>query len=196
MANPTKYEKAVDRVTSTTETPQNDGGALATMQPGTVEMMVKRDLGKEDVAKLMARTDLEFAPQLFKLEQGDMVEGILEGNGPEAEFERADKATGIVTHSIVKTWIIATPDGGRRISILSSVQLDRKLPPFVGGPVTIYRGKDINTSNGNRVTDYLVAGPKMAAGQRRNWATQPVIEATATEVPQAQLTAGNGAAVA
>ena len=130
-----------------------------------------------EVEAIMSAGDLEFAPQLKSLEEGEMVAGYLEGNGPEAEF--ADKDTGEV--KTVKTWIISAPDGGQRISILSSAQLDRKLPPFVGGPVKIVRGKDLKTGNGHRVTDYLVAGPKLPNGQRRSWARPPMLDVVETK---------------
>jgi len=59
--------------------------------------------------------------------------------------------------------------------------------------VKIVRGKDINTSNGQRVTDYLVAGPKLPNGQSRSWSVQKphaphVIDATSQP---AALPAGN-----
>ena len=78
------------------------------------------------------------------------------------------------TTSIVDTWILGAPNGGARVSILSAVQLDKKLPPFIGSMVSILRGKDVNTTNGNRVTEYMVSGPKLADGQRRSW-TMPKV---------------------
>lgn len=186
MASSDKYTKAVDRAAGNGMTVK-EGGALNTA-PQNIESMIKKGVTKEELNSHLNREDLEFAPQLFKLEQDDMIEGVLEGNGPEAEFERHDKVTGVVEVTRVQTWIIATPDGGRRLSILSSVQLDRKLPPFVGGMVSIYRGKDINTANGNRVTDYLVGAPKLSGGARRSWATKPVIDAVSSP---AQLTSGS-----
>jgi hypothetical protein len=120
----------------------------------------------------------EYAPQVKSLEEGDRVSGVLEGNGPMAEF--ADKDTGEIKE--VQTWILASPDGAQRISILSAAQLDRKLPPFIGGMVDIVRGKDLKTSNGHRVTDYLVRGPRLKDGQRRSFVQPPkMIEATAQE---------------
>lgn len=170
----TKYEQAVTRATG------DKGGEIANpnapvMAPSSI-IMSKVD--EKDVQAMLADNDLEFAPQLAKMEEGDMIHGVLEGNGPEAEFEHLDKTTGVITTNVVKTWIIASMDGRQRISILSSAQLDRKLPGFVGGAVKIVRGKDINTSNGQRVTNYLVGGPRSKDGHTRNWATRPVLDVT------------------
>ena len=159
---------------------------MAMMGGGKAGDLVKKHEDKKEgqavIDQLTNSGEWEFAPQLFKMEEGDEVSGILEGNGPPAEFERVDRTTGEVTTNIVQTWIIASVDGTRRISVLSTVQLDRKLPPYLGGPVKIFRGKDQNISDGRRVTDYLVAGPKLPNGARRTWATRPVIETT--EAPQ------------
>jgi len=145
--------------------------------------LVRKEVDKAVVDAIMNDPALEFAPQIYSLEQGDLIEGILEGNGPDAEFEHKDMATGIVTTNTVQTWVIRSLDGRQRISILSSAQLDKKLPGFVGGPVKIVRGKDINTNAGRRVTDYLVAGPKLPNGQSRSWSVvkPQVIDATAQQ---------------
>lgn len=183
MAQDNKYSKAVDRATKT------DAPTAKEQTPNVTGPAMIATLTKDDLAAFASRDDLEFAPQIMSLEPYQKVEGILEGNGPDAEFEHLDKATGVVTTSVVKTWIISAQNGGQRISILSSAQLDRKLPPFVGGTVTIIRGLDINTGNGQRVTEYLVAGPRLKDGQRRQWATRPVLDVGTAPAPQ--LPAGN-----
>jgi hypothetical protein len=193
MANEasSKFQKSVDRARGTEGVAEPSSTAVAITSPETMAMVTKAT--KEDVAAITSNPDLEFAPQLLKLEEGDMVHGILEGNGPVAEFEHVDKATKEVTHNFVQTWIIRAINGGQRVSILSSAQLDRKLAPFVGGEVKIVRGRDINTSNGQRVTDYLVAGPKLPTGPR-SWATKPAIPVIDAKSAPAQLPAGNSAA--
>lgn len=167
-----KWDAAVGRATGQTDAPASNAPAVPTTMIGKIT--------DEEMAALLNDQSLEFAPQVYKLEEGDKIEGILEGNGPDAELEQIDRATKEVKINVVKTWIIAAPNGGQRVSILSSVQLDRKLPPFVGGMVKIVRGKQIETNNGQRVNDFLVCGPKREDGQRRSWATKPVLDVPST----------------
>jgi hypothetical protein len=186
MANPkdtSKWDKATARVTGEGAQPESNAPGV----PASV-MISKAD--DATIAEMLKDPSMEFAPQVHKLSEGDMITGILEGNGPDAELENLDRVTKEVRTSIVKTWIIASADGGQRVSILSTAQLERKLPPFVGGLVKIVRGKDINTNNGQRVTDYLVGGPKREDGTRRSWAMKPVLDVPATEKQNA-LPAGN-----
>lgn len=180
MAGSEKYNKAVDRANGTKS---EEGSTTAVTIPNVSgAALITKGVSKADMDAILTSGEYEFAPQNMSLEEGDMIEGILEGNGPEAEFEHKDMATGIVTTKVVQTWIIASQDGGQRAGILSTAQLDRKLPPFVGGNVKIIRGKDLKMANGHRVTDYLVAGPKLTGGKRRSWAMKPVIETH--EAPQ------------
>ncbi len=139
-----------------------------------------------EIDAMMGDASLEFAPQVHKLEEGDMIIGVLEGEGPEAEFTQMDPVTKEQVTRTVKTWIIAAPDGGIRLSLLSSVQLDKKLPPFIGGMVKVVRGKDMKTNNGIfRVTNYMVAGPKLPGGKSRSWVRPHVIDATSTDAGNA-----------
>jgi hypothetical protein len=176
-----KFNNAVERATGTnpagTEIEQVDptGGIAAMMRPfDAAAMHAKLATGK-----------YEAAPQLVSLKPGQEVTGILEGNGPVAEF--TDAATGEITE--VKTWIIADPTGSLRISILSSAQLDRKLNGFIGGEVTIGRGPDVNIGGGKRMTEYMVIGPKLAGGQRRQWFDVP----NETRMLAERSSASNGA---
>jgi len=188
MANESsKYDKAVARATGAAPAPS---GTPAIPVKHQAEFITKKT-DQATIDAIMNDPKLEVAPELYTLEEGDHVYGILEGNGPEAQFERFDKATGEIVTSIVKTWIIASPDRRKRISILSSVQLDKKLAPFVGVAVHVVRGPEEPTGNGQRYTKYLVAGEAMPEGQVRNWATKPAIEAAAE--PRA-LPAGDAAA--
>jgi hypothetical protein len=188
MANPSKLDKAIDRARGNNGS-NDESNAPDAIAPGLSAML--SDATDATIAEITGDADMEFAPQLVTLEEGKMIQGILEGNGPEAEFEHVDPVTKVVTTTMAMTWIVRDPKGGQRASILSTAQLDRKLPPFVGGMVKIVRGKDVKTAKGYRVTDYLVAGPKLKTGPR-SWATKPVLDI----VPeQAQLPAGstNGA---
>jgi len=181
-----KFDKAVDRARGNTEVV--DAAAPDAIAPGVLAMI--SDMTTESMSAITSDPTMEFAPQLVSLKEGQMIAGLLEGNGPEAEFTHVDKATGKVTHTIAQTWIVKDPKGGQRASILSTAQLDRKLPPFIGGLVKIVRGPDIQTNNGYRVTDYLVAGPKIE-GVTRTWATKPVLDAAPAQPMLAESAAGN-----
>lgn len=172
MAEASKYDKAVDRARGNGK----DETAIAPI--GDVKAMFSQ-FTAEDIAKEAASGQFEFAPQNAALEIGQKITGVLEGMGPGNDF--VDEDSGVVRH--VDSWVIASPDGNMRISILSSAQLDKKLPPFVGGIVTIARQVDIKLAGGHRCADYLVWGPKLAKGQRRVFHTSlaKTIEATGTE---------------
>lgn len=168
MAKSKSYDQAVanargETVTTTTDAPIVEGGNISLMLSTTTQ---------EELAALVASGDYDVAPNIVNIEEGQTLTGLLEGNGIDAEI--TDRDTGEV--KMVKTWILSS--GPMRVSILSSAQLEKKLPPFVGGVVKISRGKDKKFHGGN-YTEYLVMGPKRPDGTARNWATRP------------QLTTGN-----
>lgn len=149
----TKFDKTVARVSGDAPPIAAPEGFGALVGASTID-----ELQREMVEK-----GWECSPMLYTIAEGTYVLGILEGEGPPAEF--TDTRTGEVRE--VKTWILRAPDVGFRISILSSAQLDRKLPPFVGGLVKIYRGAPVKLKgSAGHVTDYLVTGPKRSAGPR------------------------------
>lgn len=181
----TKYGASVARATGQAPAPTagqaSEGGEPNALMPKQANVMLFKP-SQTEIDAMMNDASLEFAPQVHKLEEGDMIAGVLEGEGPEAEFTQMDPVTKEQVTRTVKTWIIAAPDGGIRLSLLSSVQLDKKLPPFIGGMVKIVRGKDIKTNNGIfRVTNYMVAGPRQANGKPRSWTRPHVIDATALD---------------
>lgn len=191
----TKYGASVARAVTgqaqPTGAPAADGNEPNALMPKQATAMLFKP-SKDEIDAMMSDPTLEFAPQVHKLEEGDMIVGVLEGEGPEAEFSQLDPVTKEQVTRTVKTWIIAAPDGGIRLSLLSSVQLDKKLPPYIGGMVKIVRGKDIKTNNGIfRVTNYMVAGPRQANGQPRSWVRPHVIDTTSTPSAGA-LTSGTG----
>jgi hypothetical protein len=171
MAEASKYDKAVDRA-------RNKGDETAMAPIGDVKAMIST-FTAEDIAKEAATGAFEFAPQNIALEPGQKISGILEGMGPGNDF--ADEDTGIIRH--VDSWVIASPDKSLRVSILSSAQLDKKLPPFQGGMVTIARQNDIKLAGGHRCADYMVWGPKLPKGESRVFhsISHKAIEASATE---------------
>lgn len=146
---------------------EGTGNALLTEE----EAAMVTSPADDELQRYLRNKSFEFAPKNFKLKEGQMIMGFLEGNGPEAEFEN-DRGP-----SVVKTWIIRHPKLGVRLSILSSVQLDKKLDPFIGGEVYIYRGKDENIGGSKRMTNYEVWGPYAADGKPRSWAKLPEVDA-------------------
>jgi hypothetical protein len=169
VAPKTKFDKAVDRARDGES--ESETVAVQRVVGGDVTgMIVPSDTIMESLSAKVASGEWEAAPQIVSIEKGQTLIAMLEGNGPEAEF--SDRDTGIV--STVKTWVLSK--NGVRVSILSTAQLDKKLPPFVGGEVSITRGEDKKFSGGI-YTEYLVLGPKRADGKARNWATKPQLPA-------------------
>ncbi len=193
-----KYDSAVNRATGKVTETTTETGITVPLHEDAKTMLLKPS--QEQIDAMMSDTSLEFAPQVHSLEDGELITGILEGNGPSTTFTTKDNATGIEITREVDTWIIRHPLSGLRLSILSSVQLDTKLPPFVGGTVSIFRGKDVKTSKGFRVTNYTVAGPKRADGTIRSWVRSKIIDAASRvidgQADQAQLPASAGAPAA
>lgn len=166
-----KYDRAVDAARGIKSTD------LETTKPGELDTSIlpagmlvdSAAVGAELAAKIKSG-EWEQAPQLLTLKAGQTIMAILEGNGAPAEF--VDEDTGVVNHE--QTWILSRD--GVRVSILGSAQLNKKLPPFVGGAVAITRGAEVR--NGSRVyTDYLVLGPKRPDGKVRDWSGRAMLAA-------------------
>jgi hypothetical protein len=166
-----KYDKAVNRARGIEEPAKPAAPTeltLGTVPPG---MLVPAGEVAGELAALVASGAWEAAPQLFTLPKGSTIRALLEGNGPPAEF--TDEETGEIRE--VKTWILSHASGAR-VSILSSAQLDRKLPAFVGSEVAITRGEDVRKGT-TIYTDYLVLGAKRTDGTPRSWSTKPALPA-------------------
>jgi hypothetical protein len=178
MSDPvsSKSQKYADTVNKTLAKTGGDAGeTMPQVIPPGAESLVARV--HPDALQKMFHDDIksggfEAAPEIFGLEEGMVISGILEGNGPVAEFP--DPHTGEVKE--VQTWILADATGAVRISILSSTQLDKKLNGFIGHFVKIARGRDRNIGNGKRMTEYKVWGPKLPGGARRQWFDIPASE--------------------
>jgi len=95
--------------------------------------------------------DYEVAPIVRRLEPGQAVRGILEGEGSPIEME--DPRSG-ETKS-VRTWVIKA--GNMRAAIMSGYQLDKELPSLVGKHVVIAMGEQAETRKGQRVNQYIIA---------------------------------------
>lgn len=173
-----KWDKAVDNARGASAAPAAGAGEGVEMSKvnadGGAAMIEK--VSKDDIAALLTSSKMEWAPQNRELKIGDKITGYLEGNGPDAVFENMDKVTKEITIRIVKTWIFASPDGSMRASILSTVQLDRKLPPFIGSNTTVIRGEDLDIGGGHRCSDFLVGGERLPEGKRRTFASLPAKE--------------------
>lgn len=192
MAESPKYKAAVARATGQAPEPTPGATTDAPVLSSGMHAMIG-SVSQEEIGQLMNDPTLEFAPQALTLEEGQRVSGILEGEGPMAEV--TDPTTKEMRP--VRTWVIRSSDGNARVSILTSAQLEKKLPPFIGGPVQILRGKDVKTQSGRRVTDYLVCGPKLKDGKQRTFsnpnpaplALPSVIDTTAVDASGAPTNA-------
>ncbi len=183
------YQKAIDKATGKGK---GDGDGAS---PSDVEMMpvnagassmIQKDLTKADMAAFLAESGYEFAPQVYTMEPFTRIDGILEGNGPQAEITKIDQMTKEVTVQVVNTWIIRHPHNGQRLSILDTVQLSKKLPPFLGELVSIFRGDESKTGGGFKTTNYMVRGPSLPNGAVRSFVVVPtskVIDAKSIETP-------------
>lgn len=159
MGKPNKFDDAVnaERAKSRGEvvnTPTTEEHNQSLTVTSDVASQIRK-VSKEDIAREfeddLRRGDFEIAPQLYSLRAGEVIEGDLE-EGPLAEF--VDERT--TEKRLTRTWII-TMRNRARVSILSSAQLDRKVPSFVGGFVKICRGEDVRAGR-NIMTEYLVGG--------------------------------------
>lgn len=190
-----KYEAAVAKATGApSPSAAEEGTAALVPLHGDAKAMIGKP-SQDQINALMADGALEFAPMVHSLETGEMITGILEGRGPTTTFSQINPSTRNEEVREVDTWILRHPTSGFRLSILSSVQLDRKLPPFIGDMVTIYRGEERKTLKGFRVTDYTVAGPKRADGKMRSWTRSEIIDASSRTIDgpsdMPQLTSGS-----
>jgi len=148
--------------------------------------MVSKMSQAEALRYMSGLPGMEFAPQNVSLEEGDFVAGFLEGYGAQVEFtNRGSDGKEVVNY--VNTWILQKADietgelKGQRISILSSVQLDKKLAPFIGSFVAICRNRDVRSKSNPafKVADYTIGGPRPKEGPVRVWASKQAPSARA-----------------
>jgi hypothetical protein len=189
------YTKAINKATGKAEgdaAHEPSDVDAAPLQRGA-HAMIKKDLTKADMAAFLAEEGFEYAPQVYTMEPFSRVDGILEGNGPQAELTRKDPISGEQVTQIVDTWIICEPTTGQRISILDTVQLKKKLPPFMGQMVHIFRGDESKTGGGFKTTNYMVRGLPLPDGKKRSFVVPPtskVIDAKSIETPVVRQIAG------
>jgi len=164
--------------------------ADVTLQKGSETMLSQ--MSPADIAEFMNDDKSEFAPQIKSLEPGDRIVGILEGYGPDTDFTQKDPATGKDVTRTVHTWILKARHGNMRLSILSSVQLDAKLPPFIGDEVSIVRGPDVKSRSNAafRVANYMVKGPPVVNKDRSAMWARRELPKGVIDVSTNQLTEG------
>lgn len=94
--------------------------------------------------------------QVITLEDGQGVVGIFRGEGDGVEVNRLDAKPGEPTSALLKTWRIEI-DTGRVAQLVSSAQLDRRMPGVpLGAKVSIARLGAGKTRRGTNVTRYIV----------------------------------------
>jgi hypothetical protein len=170
-----KLDQAADRARARDAAKSDGTGETALTVQDQAALQTAEEAGmfatQHEVAARIAAGELEAAPQLSeKIPYGKTMHAFLEGYGPVAEFTKIDKRTGEVTVDVVNTWILRSLKGNARISILSSAQLDKKCPPFIGKEVYITSLGEIETKSGGRMDNYHVAGEK-TEGRRMEWST-------------------------
>lgn len=155
MSKPSKYDQAVAK--SRGETVETT--SLATIGEERLAAAVQT-LDPAMLAAMVASGEIEAAPQIMKIEIGQMITGLIASQG-EAEIEDSNTRT----PKIVKTWQIELVDpttrepNGITVSILGSAQLDRQLPKWLGTPrvAVIARGQDTTIKGGaRRMAQYFV----------------------------------------
>lgn len=119
------------------------------------------------LAALVAAGVVEAAPQLLTLTAGQMITGLVDTTGTtELEDENTRLPKTIATWQISLVDPVTLAPNGLRVSILSSAQLDRMLPPHLGTgrPVIIARGGEIAIKGGKRrMSEYFVGAYKAPA---------------------------------
>lgn len=129
--------------------------ALVTREPDVASGLSRYDGEALSTANKAGGWDT--APRILTLGEGDVIRGLLVGEGDPAEIED----TVLREIKTIRTWVIEFADGARA-SILSSSQLDKALPPRIGHEVIIARGGNVETRKGQRVTEYIVKSRQLA----------------------------------
>jgi len=162
MSKSNKFDSAAARARNASSPHEGvidePGTSLATLGDAEVKAAVQSfDAGA--LAALVAAGAVKMGPRLLTLEAGQMIIGRIESEGI-ATIE--DENTKLPKE--IRTWQIALCDReqkptGVRVSILSSAQLDREIPPVhkSGNAAIICRGGEIQIKGGKRrMTEYFV----------------------------------------
>lgn len=138
---------------------QDDGAIVALAELTSTEGMTQT-FSVDDLIALARSGEVEVAERIIEIKEGMMIKGQLTGPGVPAEV--LDQQSGLPRK--VNTWRM-TLESGVRVSFLSSAQLDRMLPEFVGrkGITTIARGGEVKTKRNRNMAEFYVFGPKANA---------------------------------
>jgi len=183
-----EYAKAVAKATGREMevVTANDEKSLALAMPvGLGDLVQAWDPGS--LALDMAKNDFEWSPRVIKLEEGMLLDGILEGRGGTVEIEQSNRVERTVEIKHVGSWVLRHPTTGMRLSFLTASQLEDKLPPFIGSRIRIYVGPMLEARNGHRYRDYAVGGERLKDGKTRSFArgtAAPVIDVP--QIPDAE----------
>ncbi len=122
------------------------------------------------IREMLKSGQLEAGEQILVLEEGMMIRGQLLGRGIPADFEDP-KSRDLRS---VNTWRMRL-ESGAKVSFLSSAQLDRMLPEFLGreGVTVVARGGTKKTRKAQNITEYFVAGPPASAPKLADYVPHP-----------------------
>lgn len=179
MAN-NKLDKAITRVRGNAN---SDETALTTVEPTDLELEMARLTADDGVVPISSEAIIRsvkeegFVPaeRFLELAEGYMFEGYLIGRGP---VEITDKRTRDPRTIMRYRFELGS---GARVSLLGSVMLDAALgdAPLDGSlAVRIAKGGSKETSNGNRMHDYIILTKPNARPVARP-VTARVVETTA-----------------
>lgn len=151
--------------------PPGDDQSLATL---ATEGLAIEHFDPSTLVELARSGNYEVGQRILELKEGMMVRGQLLGRGPDADI------LDIVTHQPKKvgTWRMLL-NSGAPVSFLTTAQLDRQLPDFVGrkGETVIARGGMVKSKSNRNVAEFYVLGPKSTAPRFvENPITMPVTE--------------------
>lgn len=124
------------------------------------EGMAVEAFDPQKLVDLARSGQFETAERILELQEGMMIRGQLIGRGPDAEVE--DTTTRLPKK--VGTWRMRLSSGAR-VSFLTSAQLDRMLPEFIGrkGETVIARGGQVRTKRNRVMSEFYVLGPPASA---------------------------------
>lgn len=165
--NLTKYDAAVAKARGEAVEESASDMSLATLANEGVQL---EQFDAATIREMLKSGQLEAGEQIIVLEEGTQLRGQLLGRGQPAQFE--DPKTRDVRE--VGTWRMRLTSGAK-VSFLSSAQLDRMVPEFLGreGITIVARGGTRKTRKAQNLTEYFVAGPPASAPPLAGYVPHP-----------------------